>query len=338
MQKFLVLVLVMFFAGTTVLGQVRNSLVRNGSFEYDGASIDYITADDAPRYWCDVNLVEDKFGASLWSGGLTEGNYYLRVYCTDYGEFNQGDMGLISQEVYLDDANEIIFDLQLSTPYGDEWDPLKRSAVVAIDGNVVWESNSVGTDVRGLYEGQVCTIPQGYKNGQTHIVSVGIRINSGTDGFPIEYDSEWDFVKFDVHCGGFGHLAADLNQDCYVTLADLAVLGLSWMSEPASAKDDLYEDGIVDNLDLALFAEDWLFNTDWTRWGQARTVRMEKLALDLDLSGEIDAGDLMILSEFWLGDGTCAQIELSGDDVVNFKDFASFASEWGLRDWLYYVE
>jgi len=337
MNRILSLAAIMFIAGTTVLGQVQNSLVRNGSFEYDDTTVDYITAGNTPRYWCDVNLAEYNFGASLWAGGLTEGNYYLRIYSDRYGEFDQGDMGLVSQQVCLKDANEIIFDVLLTTTYNKIWNPQKRSAVIAIDGNVVWESNSVGTDVRGLYENQTCVIPEGYMDDLMHTLSLGVRVNDGAED-SIEYDACWDYIKFNAHCGGFGYLAGDLNQDCYVTLADFAELALSWMDEPASAKDDLYEDGFVDYMDLALFAEDWLLNTDWTRWGQEGTFRMEKLDLDLDLSGAVDLGDVMVLSEYWLGDGKCCGAELSGDDIVNFEDFAVIANEYGLRDWLYYVE
>ena len=65
---------------------------------------------------------------------------------------------------------------------------------------------------------------------------------------------------------------------------------------------------------------------------------MERLEFDLDLSGEIDLGDVMMLSEYWLSDGRCAGIELSGNDVVNFEDFAALVNQWGLRDWFYYVQ
>jgi len=128
-----------------------------------------------------------------------------------------------------------------------------------------------------------------------------------------------------------------LNQDCFVGLADLAVLGLSWMSEPASPRDDLYEDGIVDYWDLGLFAEDWLYNTDWKKWGQDGTFEMERLENDFDLSGQIDLGDVMVLSENWLSDGICGGLELSGDDIINFEDFAVLVNQWGQRDWFYYI-
>jgi hypothetical protein len=110
------------------------------------------------------------------------------------------------------------------------------------------------------------------------------------------------------------------------------------MTKPASAKVDLNDDGIVDNNDLGLFAEDWLYNTDWRNWGQTGNFEMEKLEYDFDLSGQVDLGDLMILSEHWLGDSECNWPNLSGDDVINFEDFAAFAEQWGRRDWLYYVE
>jgi hypothetical protein len=335
MNRIVILAFAVFFAGAPALGQLRNSLVRNGSFEDDGHTISYITPTNAPLYWCDVNMMNDNFGASLWKGGATDGNYYLELSSNYAGDFSDGDTGYISQQVYLDDVNEIIFDIRLK---GDgPWNPEKRSAVILIDSNVVWESNSVGTDVSGLYLDQSCTIPQGYKDSQTHKLSVGIRVNNSVPDY-LEYDADWDFIKFDTHCGGFGYLDGDLNQDCYVTLADLAVLGLSWMQAPASPADDLYEDGIVDYRDLALFAEDWLTNTDWTKRGQKGTFRIGTLPLDFDLSGEVDLGDLMILSEYWLDDGSCAGVELSGNNAVNFKDFAIFAQQWGLRDWLYYAK
>jgi hypothetical protein len=66
---------------------------------------------------------------------------------------------------------------------------------------------------------------------------------------------------------------------------------------------------------------------------------MEKLELDLDNSGQIDIGEVMVLSEYWLADGKCAGIELSGsNEVVNFVDFAELLNYWGMRDWLYYVQ
>ena len=111
------------------------------------------------------------------------------------------------------------------------------------------------------------------------------------------------------------------------------------MSEPNSIKDDLYEDGIIDYEDLALFAEDWLYNTDWEKRGQAGNYEMGRLEYDFDLSGQIDLGDLMILTEYWLlVDSGCNAPELSGDNVINFEDFAVFAQQWYWRDWLYYVE
>ena len=86
-----------------------------------------------------------------------------------------------------------------------------------------------------------------------------------------------------------------------------------------------------------MLAEDWLFNTDWKFWGQDGTFEMERLSNDWDMSGRIDVGEIIVLSEYWLSDGRCAGVEMAGDEtIINFEDFAALVGQWGLTDWLYY--
>ncbi|GAG73870.1 unnamed protein product, partial [marine sediment metagenome] len=169
-------------------------MVRNGSFENDGV-INFITEEDSPRYWCDVNLPVDKFGG--WVDGMywsTHDGNSLTLYSEMSETFAAGDMATVSQQVYLTDVNEIIFDLNLSTIWGSEfWDP-NRSAVLLIDGNIVWDSNNIlGPDASGVYLNQIVDVNEIYRDANSHILSLGIRANISEYSI-IQYWAQWDFV------------------------------------------------------------------------------------------------------------------------------------------------
>lgn len=320
--------------------QADVSIVKNGSFEYDDRSIDYITEQDTPYRWCDVNLPEFKFVGALWSGGsATHGNYYLDIYTNDWASFEVNDMGTISRQVYLQDANEIIFDVTLYTwPYGP-WAPSERSVVLLIDDeevNVDWDPNMEGPDLKGSYEG-LYIVEEKYKDSNSHKLSLGLKVNTG--GYPdAEYHSEWDFVKFDTYCGGFGYLPEDFDQDCYVDMGDLRVLAEAWLTEGPGQRCDLFEDGIIDFKDFSLFAEFWKANSYWGNWGDDNCYAMELLLSDIDDSGEVDYGDILSLAGDWLNTGDCIGADLNLDGVVDFKDFAVLAGDWRQRSWLYGVQ
>lgn len=318
----------------------------NGSFENNGHSISDIT-NEAPLNWCDVSVTGDYSGwvNTGWSThpDITGDSYSLSMASNGFTSFDKGDLIGISQQIFLEaDAGPLSFDLRLSEITGAEWDPQKQSAIVLIDGNAVWDSNELELDSNGEFEGTVVVDVNHFEqflDDDWHQLSLAMRSNSDVSFEFYEYRVRWDFVKFDKYCGGLGFLLGDLNQDCYVTLADFAELAMSWMAEPISPKYDLYDDGFVDYNDLMLFAEDWLYNTDWTKWGQERTFEMERLENDFDLSGQIDLGDIMLLSDYWLLDGSgCGGPELSGDNIINFEDFAVLANQWRLSYWLYYAE
>jgi hypothetical protein len=317
----------------------------NGSFENNGHSISDIT-DEAPLNWCDVSVTGEYYGwvNTGWSTHPdTTGDSNSVAVASNPGEsFTKGDSIRLSQQVLLEtDAGQLSFDLKLLEGSGYGWDPQRHSAIVMIDENVIWDSNELELDSNGEFEGTVVVDVNHFEqflDDDWHELTLAMKTNSNFSTAK-RYQAHWDFVKFDKYCGGLGFLLGDLNQDCYVTLDDFAEFATSWMDEPASPKGDLYDDGFVDYNDLMLFAEDWLYNTDWTKWGQERTFEIERLENDFDLSGQIDLGDIMVLSDYWLLDGSgCGGPELSGDNIVNFRDFAVLANQWRLRYWLYYAE
>ncbi|GAI17078.1 unnamed protein product, partial [marine sediment metagenome] len=213
------------------------------------------------------------------------------------------DTATVSQEVCLTDVNEIIFDVSLVTTLDKPWDPNKRSAVLLIDGDVVWESNSVGSDVRGEYCNQTYTVEDKYKvAGPNNILSLGLRVNVAEDSY-IQYQAKWDFVGFyDLPCRWF--LVADFNRDCYVDMKDLKMFTDVWLDVvDANDKYNLFQGGIIDFRDFAIYANSWDGNMP----------------------------DLKMFMDVWL-----EEVDLNHEynlfqydkDIINFLDFAIFADNW----------
>jgi hypothetical protein len=384
--------------------QAGVSLIMNGSFESDGV-INDIT-EKAPRRWCDVNLPSGQFSAWVkkdWSTHpYDDGSSLTLCWYDNTSEAN--DIATVSQQVYLEDVNKIIFDIKLDTDWPDdvEWDPDKFSALLLIDGNTVWDSDDCVPDERG----ECLNVEVGIdiNDSNLHTLSLGMRaaIVGGSPLF-VYYHARWDFVKFDTHCGGFGYLPEDLNLDCYVDIFDLKLLAGQWLAEELNLEYDLFPDeeliinlpdfatfasywqdqncpqsnwcdggdfdrsGAVDFADLMILADHWLGqviyllsdfsgdkvvnfadfaflangwrdNTDWRNWQEDNCYEMELLAGDIDDSGEVYYGDILMVADNWLSEGKCIRSDINKDDVVNFLDFAIIADEWLLKSWLYGLE
>ena len=306
--------------------QAGVSLIMNGSFENDGIISD-ITV-EAPRKWCDVNVPSGKLGGWIGSGWNTHGNHSLSLY-SEYATFTAGDMATVSQQVYLADVDQIIFDLRLGTVAGYMWDPDKRSALVLIDGNVVWDSINLIPDISGEYLKQIVDVNEVYKDTNSHTLSLAMRVDeTGTEWYFL-YLAQWDFVKFDTYCGGFGYLPEDLNLDCYVDMLDLKLLSEQWLAEEMNSEYDLYPDEelIINLPDFATFASYWQDqNCPQSNWCEGS---------DFNRSGAVDFADLVIFADYWLGDVIYLLSDLSGDNFVNFGDFAGFANRWqDNTDWI----
>lgn len=342
MKKVMIYVIemiVLVFAG---LAQGGVSLVVNSSFENDGSISD--VTQKAPYRWCDVSMSTSKF--SGWVTNATDWvkhrNYYLVLESLPYATFAVNDMATVSQDVYLTDVNEIIFNVKLYTAgtYNDPWDPAQRSAVLLIDGDVVWESNSTGSDVRGEYYDQIYTVDaQQYKDSNSHTLSVGIRANAAGDAY-IDYWAEWDLVRFDTHCGGFGYLPGDFDRNCYVDAFDLEALTEQWLDGDPNYRYDVCQDGwyIVDFFDYAVFADDWMLNSDSNNWWTAGCRQAELLSSDLNDDGIVNMLDYAILIGNWQQEGDCIRGDIDRSEVVDSVDLDIFIDEWLSRSWIYGVE
>lgn len=322
--------------------------IRNGGFENDGRPIDPVTEYDAPECWSDVNVPGDKFGAKVnteeWPApGYGDGNS-LTIYSRAFEDLFDGDTAMLSQQVYLRDAN-VIFNIALTGTHSNyQWESEKFSAVLLIDEIPVWDSRQQGVpDGDGVYIFEVNSvdIANSIDINDANLYTVSLAMRANKDGYYFtQYQVRWDFVKFDAHCGGFGYWAGDLNQDCYVNFIDFGILAAEWLEEPNSACIyDLVEDGMIDEYDLMYFAGTWL---DCSNWQDANCVEVGLLDADFSDDGTVDESDIAVLADYWLTAGAsvnCAcSVDINEDGVVNLIDFAIMAQEWKLKSWLYGLE
>ncbi len=338
--------LVLISAGLT---QARVGIVRNGSFEND-ANVPDITA-EAPRYWCDVNMPPDTFSGWIdtdWStNGYGDHRRSLTLSSQAFATFAEGDIATLSQPVYLADVNQIIFDIKLDTISSQiPWDPQRRSAVLLIDDNLVWESNSIGPDVKGEYLDVIIDVNETYKDANSHTLSLGIRANADETSY-VEYYAQWDFVKFNTHCAGLGYLPEDLNRDSRVNMLDFALLAGNWFAEEPVYQYGVDNDGIVDEFDLKLIADVWLNERsceDWHDpneyfWNDPNLEQFHLLDSDLNDDGIVDLRDFAILANDYDPnspiENDCARTNLERDDRVDMKDFSILKEDWLLKSWLY---
>jgi hypothetical protein len=314
-QVFVKAVIIMLALASCIRADV--SVIVNGGFE-DDESIDDIIVQE-PNGW-DVNLPVDefgipKFGGYVLSDWVQEGNYNLTLFSNE-GETFDGNTAMVSQQVNLRDINQIFFDIRLDTysaSSSEPWDPNKCAAVVLIDDEVVWESNDVGPDVRDEYLHETVDVSGKYGDRGLHKLSIGMRVSEGEtpDFF---YFTDWDSIRFDLHCGDFGFLDGDFTRDCYVDANDLRLLAQVWLQEVDPydkcnlfSDDDLELYGVINFHDFAVYSETWDGNT----------------------------ADLKNFVDVWLGEVEPNNIynlfsadDLEPNGVINFFDFAVFTEDW----------
>ncbi len=238
--------------------------ILNGSFEEPG-DIDDISEQE-PNHW-DVNMPDGKFGGEVQGVfGVTDQNWSLTLRSERYVDLEVDDIVYVYQYVCLKDVNQITFDINLDTYPQMPWDPAYRTAVVMIDDEVVWESNSLGTDVRGQYRGvdDMCFVNINVGDFNERKFAVGLRVN--VDENPsFRYFTDWDNIKCGLHCGGNGFLLGDFSRDCCVDFVDYAMFASVWKQIVdsnsifnLSIEDDVGSSGIINFADLEVFLGDWL--------------------------------------------------------------------------------
>jgi len=294
--------------------RAANCEFANGSFEGNGWIPD--VKSKAPDGWT-VDVPSGKFAGYVYTNWASDGSYSLTIYSQSGWQavFSAGDMATVSQDVDLMDVFRIVFDVNLATQSAyAEWDPNICTAVLLIDGDVVWDSNSAGIVAKGEYPGEVF-IEKKYRTEGLHRVSLGIRINVDERLWQ-SYYTRWDAVDCN-NCPGLGFIKGDISGDCYVDANDLKLLAGLWLSDGVDPNDtanlshvgdDLTIYATIDFRDFANYAAAW----------PGDMIGMEAIAAHW-LKGDVDPD-----YEYNL---------FHGDDVrpraaINFFDLAVFAETW----------
>lgn len=327
--------LIMLAAFNTTDAKV--SLVVNGSFEHDG-EIDNIT-ELCPWQWFDVNMVEDKFvgfvDSSWWTHSYTQDGNSMTISSDDGAVFNSEETATISQDVYLTDVNEIIFDLLLTTDWWPMivWDHDKFSAVLILDGNdIIWNSEE---NPQEEYTNESVDVNDKYKDGKLHKLSLGVKANDSGGPYNVYYRARWDFVKFDTHCGGLGHLWSDFSGDCKVDFVDFAILASYWLGENVPVKYDLPDYGIINEHEIMVFADEWLDFRDWHNWEDPDFVILDIDKADVNIDGIVNFKDYAIVVSQLGSEGCCLSGDIDRSKKVDYTDVAVLAEEWLMLSWLY---
>jgi len=314
-----VIVIVVTLAVLLAVSSVRAGVceIKNGSFEDDGYMSD-ITVQE-PNAW-DANIPAAKFGGYVYTDAYTDGIYNLTLY-SRWTTFAGGDMATVSQQVSLTDVHEIIFDLKLDTDWS-KWDPNICTAVLLIDDDVVWESKSVGSDVRGQYLDQTYRVEDKYRTLGPHRLSLGIRMN--LDQMVLQsYITQWDSLECTLHCGGGGLLTGDFNRDCYVDMSDLKLVADAWLDDVDPyyrcnlyRGDDLAGYGTISFGDFAIYAVGWHGNME--AFDEFAEKWLDEVDLDdqhnlfgagdVEASGIVNFLDLTILADNWLGSSLVQEV------------------------------
>ena len=307
------------FAAVIIMIMIANyshgglSTLVNGSFEDDG-KIDNLRVKE-PNGWTDVNLPVDagggaKFGGWVNNDWVTNGSWNLTVYAYPVA-FDANDKARVAQYVYLTDVNAIWFDLMLETySTTKSWDP-KCTVFFEIDNVKVGELYNV----KGQYRNQMYSVAPVYNDNILHKLALVLKINNAVTLSTPHY-AEWDNIRFSLFtlaCGGYGYPTGDFNHDCVVDFLDYAVLAGEWLNEtdPCNPNHicDLYnfDYGVINFLDFAVYAENWDCNT--AELGNFAAGWLQ----------EVDANNPYNLFH---GD----DVEPNG--IIDFADLAVFSENW----------
>ena len=297
------------------------SVVKNGSFENDG-DIMPVTQNDRPEYWCGVNYNSAKFYEYVYNDWPTSSNYCLTLYSYMYTTFTQDDSATITQSVYLDNAEQITFDIYLWAD-GGGWRTDLVTAGVLIDNTEIWNSDGLTYD-HGIFMGNIAVdINETFKDSSPHLLT--LRLKADTSSYHIyAYSAQWDSIGLVTPCGTAGYLPADFTHDCVVDINDLAVLAEGWLDPNGP---DLTGDGDVNFADFAVLGSSWLEDNIGEPFiPDANFVFLEA---DLDDDGIVDYADVLILCNNWLGTGgCCVREDLDESGLIDFMDLALLAEQW----------
>jgi cyclophilin family peptidyl-prolyl cis-trans isomerase len=154
-------------------------------------------------------------------------------------------------------------------------------------------------------------------------------VNSGMTHFP--YNPTVDIIRVTLLPCGLS-ACSDLHADGRINLEDLAVMASQWMEGECDSLNGFCGAADLGYSGVVDAADLILFTDHWLG-----PVGSEPQAADLVEDGRIDINDLMALLSSWLDincspdNDFCDSADLNRSGIVNVADFALFASNWRIE-------
>lgn len=286
------------------------SLIKNGSFEADGP---VNPLDQHPYCWPDFFSARS-FKAYIDSAWAQDGYYNLTIDSRTDSYFTNAHIVWFGQNVYLNDAKALYFDLKLGTSLSYiAWDNQLFVAFVTLDDVVVWDSLSFAVPT-GEHKGVFVDLSghEGFKK-----LRIGVR-STATGYHDVPYRSRWDNIHFDAYCRGLGINRGDFNKDCYVDQADLATLGTWWLENVSSGFGmvcDIAQNDFIDGCDYAMFADEWCFTTDRDN---LNAVEVPLLKWDLNCDGQVNLQDYSMWANQWNSQAQSSELSQINEEWLSY--------------------
>jgi len=194
---------------------------------------------------------------------------------------------------------------------------------VNIVNTIIWDNNSPGSEQIEFFMGnEACKVT--YSDIQiedSNLVWVGTG-NLNDD--PCFAAPEFGDYHLKSTAGRWAQIldsAADLNNDDIVNQLDLGIFVENWLYTGEETYLDLYRATSIDFRDFDVFADNW------------HSVGQNKA--DFSENNHVDWADLGIFAEYWLDTGREIPVDLYYEASIDFKDYAVLALNWLHTGWVY---
>jgi hypothetical protein len=192
-----------------------------------------------------------------------------------------------------------------------------------IINTIVWNNNSPGNNqIEFFPSNETCTVT--YSDIQIEDSNLVWEGTGNLNDDPCFAAPEFGDYHLKSTGGRWAQIldsTADLNDDDIVNQLDLEIFIDYWLYTGEELYVDFYREGAIDFKDFDVFAYNW------------RAVGQNKA--DFSENNLVDWVDLGIFTEYWLDIGREIPVDLYYEASIDFKDYAVLALDWLHPGWVY---
>jgi len=192
-----------------------------------------------------------------------------------------------------------------------------------IVNTIVWNNNSPGSEqIEFFMDNEVCKVSYSdIQIGDSNLVWEGTGNLNDDPCFAAPKFGDYHLKSTAGRWAQILDPAADLNNDDIVNQLDLGIFVENWLYTGEEIYLDLYRYESIDFKDFAVLASNWLEDG--------------LLDADFDDNNFVDLADLGIFAEYWLDTGREIPVDLYYEASIDFKDYAVLALDWLHPGWTY---